>query len=444
MKAFLLLLCMANTLLASPLGRSGIWLTNHTGAVLLTGHHTWNDLQDFSNIPNVNWTNFLATVVANRENYVRLWQLDSLRWSWFPIPTGDSGWVSPLPWNRPGPGTANDGTNKLDLTSFNQTYFDRLSNYVAYAQSQGVFVSVMLFESTTPSAVNTNFTWSPYNTANNINGGLASVNDMYLLSPGTLTNAYRLYVDKVVDTVNGFDNVLYEVINEALPKTTNFQFWVINRIHAYEATKPKQHPVIMSALWSLNGEADNNLLRTSPADMLTLYGASPDASYNNRIAPNPQTNTTYHVGLDTDHLWGIGGNVDWQWKAFLRGYSVFVMTPLDHYITTIGNFGDGMWRAAGDIGWMSRMCDLKNMTPSATASSTGYALVNSGQEYLIYQPDAASFTVTMTTGWYDYLWFDTGKRKIIKAGKVEITSTTPTFTIPIKRLHGLVLRLKRA
>ena len=43
-------------------------------------------------------------------------------------------------------GTAKDGKPKFDLDSFDQAYFDRLRERVIAAGSEGIYVSVMLFE----------------------------------------------------------------------------------------------------------------------------------------------------------------------------------------------------------------------------------------------------------------------------------------------------------
>ena len=37
------------------------------------------------------------------------------------------------------------------------------------------------------------------------------------------------------------------------------------------------------------------------------------------------------VLLDTDHLWGIGGDAAWIWRAFLAGHHPLYMDPLDEH-----------------------------------------------------------------------------------------------------------------
>ena len=51
---------------------------------------------------------------------------------------------------------------------------------------------------------------------------------------------------KVIDTINEFDNVLYEISNENHPESTEWQYHMIKFIHDFEKDKPKQHPVGMT------------------------------------------------------------------------------------------------------------------------------------------------------------------------------------------------------
>ena len=43
-----------------------------------------------------------------------------------------------------------------------------------------------------------------------------------------------------------------------------------------------------------------------------------------RYQPNSGKKVTI---LDTDHLWGCGGNYQWVWKSFLQGYNTIFMDP---------------------------------------------------------------------------------------------------------------------
>ena len=116
-----------------------------------------------------------------------------------------------------------------------------------------------------------------------------------------------------MDTVNDFDNVLYEVINEGGHK--DWDWWVIKTVRDYEQTKPTQHPI------GLTGHGAEGI-----KDMLasTAEWISPGA--NDGYGKDPPAWTAKKVSLlDTDHIWGMGGNSDWVWKAFMRGHNPLFM-----------------------------------------------------------------------------------------------------------------------
>jgi hypothetical protein len=69
-------------------------------------------------------------------------------------------------------------------------------------------------------------------------------------------------------------------------------------------------------------------------------------------------------------------------------------------------------RAMGDTRRYAERIDLVATTPDVTASSTGYALVNPGVEYLVLEldGDASSFTLTLPHGTYEVDWFGVASR----------------------------------
>src|SRR5690606_29247875 len=99
----------------------------------------------------------------------------------------------------------------------------------------------------------------PFNAANNINGvngdpnGDDSGEETHELAVPAVTALQEAYVRKVIDTVNDLDNVLYEISNESHGDSHSWQYHLIDLIHAYESTKPKQHPVGMTVAYPNGG-----------------------------------------------------------------------------------------------------------------------------------------------------------------------------------------------
>ena len=92
---------------------------------------------------------------------------------------------------------------------------------------------------------------------------------------------------------------------------------------------------------------------------------------------------------DTDHLWGIGGNAAWVWKAFTRGHNPLFMDPYDGIV--FGASADARWeeirQAMGQARRLAERVNLATMTPHEELASTKYCLANVDQEYLVYLPD---------------------------------------------------------
>jgi len=111
----------------------------------------------------------------------------------------------------------------------------------------------------------------PINAQNNINGidgdphKTGGGRAVHTLAIPAVTAIQEAYVRKVIDAVNDLGNVLYEIGNEHYGDSVEWQVYIINLIHAYEAQKPKQHPVGMTG----GGPADaleNDALFKGPAD----------------------------------------------------------------------------------------------------------------------------------------------------------------------------------
>jgi hypothetical protein len=82
--------------------------------------------------------------------------------------------------------------------------------------------------------------------------------------------------------------------------------------------------------------------------------------------------------------------------------------------------------------------------PRGDLSSTGYALANPGEEYLILQPSAAAapFTVTLEAGAYSVEWYSVNSRETTAAGTLTVeTGGSASFTAPFAAAGPAVLHL---
>ena len=58
--------------------------------------------------------------------------------------------------------------------------------------------------------------------------------------------------------------------------------------------------------------------------------------FNYRTNPPPADGRKV-ILTDTDHLWGVGGDVAWVWKSFLRGLNPLFMDPYEQKVRQRGN-----------------------------------------------------------------------------------------------------------
>lgn len=418
-------------------------------AVYLTGSHTWNNLVDMGRTDppeTFDFVGYLNFLERHHHNFVRLWAWDSFTWDTRANGALGKDFIhkaAPLPWARTGPGNALDGKLKFDLTKFESEYFDRLRSRVAAAGERGIYVSVMLFEGWGlmhgNRRRNTEDGWAwrshPFNPANNINGLKIEGADALSGQVHTLRNpeANKLqaaYIRRVVDTVNSLDNVLYEVINEGGEKEWNW--WVITTIQEYERAKPKQHPVGNTG----HGAERLASMLASPADWISPGRAD-------GFAEDPPAWNEKKVSLlDTDHVWGVGGNPAWVWRSFLRGHNPIFMDPYDGSVLGDDRNWEPLRAALGHTRRLAERLDLAQMTPRNKLASTGCCLASPGTEYLVYQPKSGeAFSIELKPGSYRYQWFNPAKGESRESGSVTTSGGLQQFNPPFE--SEAVIWLKR-
>ncbi|MBA7601719.1 hypothetical protein ES703_08799 [subsurface metagenome] len=446
------------------------YFTDDSGrAVYLTGSHTWSNLVDIgpkpSNAgfrskpavggqpPRFDFTAYLDWMQKLNHNFIRMWTWEPVTWNTKANRENKLHTVAPQPWARTGPGTAIDGPasggyrsepsvagSKFNLKKFNPDYFDRLRRRVSAARDRGIYVSVMLFEGWAMQFSLGAWEGHPFHRQNNVNGIDGDQNrdgkglEFHTLADPAVTALQEAYVRKVIDTVNDFDNVLYEISNENHPPSTEWQYHMIRYIKSYSAGrltvekgKQKQHPVGMT--FQYRGGKNETLFK-SPADWISPnreggYRDNPPAADGRKVVLN-----------DTDHLWGIGGNQAWVWKSFLRGHNPIFMDPYDGVV--LGKHFDPKWdpirRSMGYTRMYADRMNLAAMRPRDDLASTKYCLAKPGVEYLVYKPagDEASITVKLKAGSYKYEWFDPNQGKIVSKGTIRANGGKQVLCSPLK------------
>jgi hypothetical protein len=439
-------------------GSNPHYFTDATGkAVLLAGSHTWNDFQDTdegaSSPPPFDFSGYVAFLKSHGHNATILWKKDLPTYcGWGP---GGTWHATNFPWMRTGgsAGTllASDGLPAFDLTQFDQAYFGRLRTRAVVLQRNGIYAVVQLFDGLgllTNRCVNDGYPFTAGNNTNNVDDG-GGTNSMTMTGANAITMFQDAYVRKVIDTLNDLPNVLWEVSEEAPSNSTWWHGHMIDLIHAYERTKPLQHPVGWPAL-------------TGGSDSL-LYDSNADW-----VAPIARTSPTQSCGAgspackvdinDSDHsyfgLWldSPQQNRNYVWNNFTNGNSVMFMDPYEIYWSAqnrnlCSNPVHGVCAAVdphydnlrNNLGYVLKYAntrlDLEKMVPAGQLSSTGQCLANAvslGAQYLVYAPTGGSFTVDLsgTNRPLDVEWFDPSTGTTVPASPVTGGSRSQTFIPP--------------
>jgi hypothetical protein len=398
--------------------------------VYLTGSHTWANLQDNGTKdppPAFDFTTYLAFLRQRGHNFFRLWTWEQLKWS--AEIKGDY-WFRPVPYQRSGPGLALDGKPKVDLTRFDPAYFDRLRDRVREAGAAGIYVSVMLFNGWsvgTKGALTYDNPWKghPFNAANNVNGIDGDLNHdglgyetQTLVSPA-ITRLQEAYVREVIDAVNGFDNVLYEIANEGDSTSRAWQYHMIAFVKQYEAGKPKQHPVGMTSIWPGGRNAD---LFLSDADWIAPSGPSED---------RPVASGAKVILSDTDHFCGTCGSIAWVWKSFTRGENPALMDGYDG--AAIGVGAEDFWRddpkwepIRRNLGYawaLTTRLHLGSLVPRPDLASTGFCLASTTErapQYVAYAPWGGNVFIDLSASAqrFTVTWLNPATGELQNAGTV--------------------------
>jgi hypothetical protein len=201
----------------------------------------------------------------------------------------------------------------------------------------------------------------PFHAANNVNGvGIGSIVDYQVLPLDRRVQALQeAYVRKVVDTLHGLPNLLWEVANESsgggkadptfaemLPQpgtpewgdSTAWQYWVIDRVKRHEQDMGyDRHPIGMTMQFPVPQQTKvNEPLFDSRAEWISPgyddeifagggHPMAPGSPQSRWLQDPPAADGRKVVITDTDHYAPGRGDALWAWKSFVRGHHPILM-----------------------------------------------------------------------------------------------------------------------
>jgi hypothetical protein len=211
--------------------------------VLLIGDYTFGTFSD----TDYDFRAMFDTLRAKGLNFARVWVFWGCQY--FP-PFIDL--LNMIPYLRPGPGLANDGKPKYDLTRFDPAFFDRLHAVCAAARERGIFLQLTLFDAW---MIKHPELWRlhAFCRDNNINGvdgdpaktgeGTDDHQGFCSLGNPTCLRFQEALVRHIVDALADCDNILFEIANENY-YNDDWELHLCKFIHDLEAAKPLRHLVM--------------------------------------------------------------------------------------------------------------------------------------------------------------------------------------------------------
>ncbi len=395
--------------------------------LFLTGSHTWATLQErqLPETPVFDYARWLDFMESHNHNFLRMWTWEHAAWMQF---TKEKVVYSPSRYRRPGPGLALDGLPKFDLAQFNEDFFVRLRQRIEMARERGIYVALMFFQGFSLDKTGSKETGHNFNAGgnafrghpmhkdNNINGidgdpnGSGSGNQVHTLDVPEITRLQEAYIRKTIDTLDGLDNVIWEISNESHAGSVQWQYHMIRYIHEYEKTKSMRRPVGMTG---------------APIENPELYASEAEWISPRCDETNPPAATGEKVLIwDTDHTGPFNEDPKRVWKGLCQGQSFIAM---DYYMDCrIGSPSEPIEkfepirRQMGHALRYARRIDLAASRPRGDLASSGYCLAVEGRQYLAYLPDGGSVSLDLTGApgnlWIE--WFDPEGERWQNGGQV--------------------------
>ncbi|HZK68594.1 MAG TPA: putative collagen-binding domain-containing protein [Paludibacter sp.] len=156
------------------------------------------------------------------------------------------------PYLREGPGLANDGKPKYNLDKFNPAFFERIVELCKSADRKGINLDLMMIDAW---MLKHDYLWrlNTYNRNNNINNvdgdpqntkkGNDGKKGFCSMGNPKVLEYQKAYIRKVVETVNSFDKIYFEIANENY-YSEEWELTLCDFIKEIELKMPNQHMTI--------------------------------------------------------------------------------------------------------------------------------------------------------------------------------------------------------
>ncbi len=358
------------------------------------------------------------------------------------------------PWARSSQSGYAGGGNKFDLSRWDDAYFQRLKDFVAQAGQRGIVVEMNLF---CPMYEDAQWKVSPMNAVNNTGGiGKCGKHEVYTLDKDKeLLEVQEKMTRKIVEELNEFDNLYYEVCNEPYfgGVTMAWQHRIVDVIQETEKPLPHKHLVSMNVA---NGS--QKIEKPHPGvSIFNFHYASPPTALAQNYALNKVIgdNETGFKGTADDHY-----RME-AWEFLLAGGGLY--NNLD-YSFTVGH-EDGTFAypktqpGGGNRNFRRQLKVLKEflygfdfvrMQPdtsilkSKLPEKTRFqALAEPGRQYAIYLHGELpkELELAIAEGTYRVEWFNVLSGKRLYVGEIGTQGKEPVMLKGLPENRELAIRI---
>ena len=342
----------------------------------------------------LSYTPYMDVFQRDGMNLTRIWCVGYPAW----VPQDFS-----QPWARSTTGTnALDGLKKWDFNTWNEAYFTRLKAIAQAASDRGIVVEFTLFSVLYEDA---EWTRSPFHPSNNSQGYGSSTNRYDCLRQNSantlLLEKQKAAVKRIVRELNGFDNVIYEIVNEPFwneagvkdSEDVAFHNSMLAAIREEEATLPNRHLVAHNFPQQISAlSTDFDILNEHyPAAVPGSAIAGAEALLNNqysrgKILSLDETNTVNEIQTRLE-----------AWMFFIGGGGIYDGLDYEEVVytgatpsgdNTLGNSIRRSVRNAGTYMDKANLIGLRRnlawVTGGKPSGSTLQASAVAGQQYIAY------------------------------------------------------------
>jgi hypothetical protein len=365
------------------------------------------------------------------------------------------------PWARSTePGYPNGG-NKFDLSKWDEEYFKRLHGFMREASKRGVVVEMNLF---CPFYEEPQWKLSPQNAKNNINGAgdVARTNVYTLDKNGGLLAIHVALVRKLVNELNEYDNLYYEICNEPYfgGVTMEWQHHIADVIVKAQRLLPNQHLISINVA---NGS--KKVVNPHPAlSIFNFHYASPPSA----VAENYGLDKV--IGLNETGFKGTN-NTHYRmeaWEFMLAGGALY--NNLDYSFVAGHEKGDFVYPKSQPGGGNKELrrqfailrdflysFDFVRMKPDKTWVASGlpaktrvHGLAEEGKQYAAYfysgtnaTPGSLSLKLKLPEGNYRAEWVDVLTGKAAGSSSLKASSAEPVEITSPAYAGEMALRIRR-